>query len=88
VTRPSDGSISPAAMRRSVDLPHPERPTSVTSSFSPTSRSIPSSARTSLPPRPPKRFATPSMRMSGSASVPRYFFFAGLKVAVFTNPPA
>ena len=32
-------------MRRSVDFPQPERPTSVTNSFSPISRSMPSSAR-------------------------------------------
>jgi hypothetical protein len=54
-------------MRSSVDLPQPERPTRVTNSFSPISRSIWRSASTA-PPRPAKTFETPSIEISGAAS--------------------
>jgi hypothetical protein len=67
VTLPLDAGISPARMRSSVDLPQPERPTSVTNSFSPISRSICRSASTA-PPRPAKVFEMPSIEISGGAS--------------------
>jgi hypothetical protein len=53
VTAPYVGGSSPAISRRSVDLPHPDRPISVTNSFCRTCRSIASSAWT-WPPRPSK----------------------------------
>ena len=50
---PDEGSSNPAIIRRNVDLPHPEAPTSTANSPSAMSRSMPRITETS-----PKRFST------------------------------
>src|SRR4051794_21434577 len=60
--RPADGSLSPATMRSSVLLPHPEGPSRLRNSPRDTARSTPSSA--SSPDA--KRFATPCTITIGS----------------------
>jgi hypothetical protein len=63
-TAPVEGSIKPARMLKSVDLPQPEGPTIETNSPALASMSIPSSAWTSwlpAPPRPLKTLEMPSV---------------------------
>ena len=56
ITRPALGSSSPAIMRKSVDLPQPDGPTSTRNSPSSIVRSVGESATPS-----PKRLASPTI---------------------------
>ena len=64
---PPSGSRRPAMMRRSVDFPQPDRPTSVTNSLSPISRSMPSRAWSSRSSASRRRARRPSARSPSSA---------------------
>ena len=75
---PSLGLISPAAMRRNVDLPHPEGPTRQTNSPSPMSRSRGPSAWM-------RSFALPSPKYR---STPRAMIFAFPGIWPYRSAPA